>query len=81
MQQCESSSASWQLQPDLHAQGTDTRVFKTTPDSFLRTDLAEHLARWGTQRLVVCGYATEFCIERPRNVTTRPSATAASRVG
>lgn len=56
-------SASWQLQPDLHAQGTDTRVFKTTPDSFLRTDLAEHLARWGTQRLVVCGYATEFCID------------------
>ncbi len=56
-------SDSWQLQPDLHVEAGDTRVYKTTPDSFLRTDLAERLARWGTEALVICGYATEFCVD------------------
>lgn len=56
-------SASWQLQPRLVAADSDLRLRKTTPDSFLRTDLAERLAAWGTRTLVVCGYATEFCID------------------
>lgn len=56
-------SASWQLQPRLVAADNDLRLRKATPDSFLRTDLAERLAAWGTRTLVVCGYATEFCID------------------
>ncbi len=56
-------SDGWQLHPGLQAQDSDLRVFKTTPDSFLRTDLAEHLQRWGTEQLVICGYACEFCVD------------------
>ena len=56
-------STSWQLQPELQAQAADPRVYKTTPDTFLGTDLAEQLARWGTETLVMCGYATEFCVD------------------
>jgi nicotinamidase-related amidase len=47
------------LQP---AQG-DVRVRKTTPDSFLRTTLAQVLGDAGATRLVVCGYASEFCVD------------------
>ena len=60
----------WQLESHLVVEPGDTRVRKTTPDSFLRTDLAEHLARWGTQQVVICGYATEFCVD----TTTRRAA-------
>lgn len=56
-------SASWQLQPRLTVADSDLRLRKTTPDSFLRTELAERLAAWGTRTLVVCGYATEFCVD------------------
>jgi nicotinamidase-related amidase len=47
----------------LHVQPADTRICKTTPDSFLRTELAEQLARWCTSRLIICGYASEFCVD------------------
>ena len=59
----EQGSDSWQLHSRLQPQDTDTRIDKSTPDSFLRTDLAEHLQRWGTECLVICGYATEFCVD------------------
>ena len=43
----------WQLDARLQPADGDIRVRKTTPDSFLRTDLADVLAEAGVTRLVV----------------------------
>lgn len=53
----------WQLATGLHAEETDLRVRKTTPDSFLRTPLGDLLAQHGINELVVCGMHTEFCVD------------------
>ncbi|HTD03918.1 cysteine hydrolase family protein [Undibacterium sp.] len=60
----------WDLQQQLHAEAVDHRIRKTTPDSFLRTDLEELLLSLEVQKVVLCGYATEFCVD----TTTRRSA-------
>lgn len=36
---------------------------KTTPDAFLRTNLETLLNTLAVDRLIVCGYATEFCVD------------------
>jgi len=56
-------SRAWQLPAALLALPTDGYVRKTTPDSFLRTDLQDRLATLGVTRLVVCGMHTEFCVD------------------
>lgn len=53
----------WELDTRLTPADDDIRVRKTTPDSFLRTGLGQALADAGVTRLVVCGYATEFCVD------------------
>lgn len=63
-------SEGWQLERHLRVEAGDRRVRKTTPDSFLGTDLAEVLADHGARCLVLCGYATEFCVD----TTTRRAA-------
>ena len=63
-------SAGWALPAALHTAPTDHRVRKTTPDSFLRTGLADWLAAREIDHLVLCGYATEFCVD----TTTRRAA-------
>ncbi len=60
----------WQLETRLRAETGDHRIRKTTPDSFLRTGLDEVLAFSGVEQLVICGYATEFCVD----TTTRSAA-------
>lgn len=59
----EYASPGWQLQAGLEVKPDDLTCRKTTPDSFLRTDLAELLAAHDITRLVICGYATEFCVD------------------
>jgi nicotinamidase-related amidase len=66
----EHGSEGWQLERGLVVEDGDVRLHKTTPDSFLRTELGELLAGWGTEQLVVCGYASEFCVD----TTTRRAA-------
>ena len=61
-------SEDWQLQKDLVVKDTDIRVRKTTGDSFLRTNLEEKLKSLDITNLVICGYASEFCID---NTTRR----------
>jgi nicotinamidase-related amidase len=61
-------SDGWQLQKDLVVESSDIRVRKTTGDSFLRTDLEEKLKSFEINNLVICGYASEFCID---NTTRR----------
>ncbi|WP_199027007.1 cysteine hydrolase family protein [Ralstonia sp. ASV6] len=53
----------WSLVETLPALPTDPVVRKTTPNSFLRTGLAALLAGLGVEHLIVCGYATEFCVD------------------
>lgn len=57
------ASEAWQLASGLVTDENDTLVRKTTPDSFLRTDLDALLKRAGVSQIVVCGYATEFCVD------------------
>ncbi len=66
----EHGSAGWALEQRLLVEPGDHRIRKTTPDSFLRTDLGETLSALGVDRVVLCGYATEFCVD----TTTRRAA-------
>lgn len=56
-------SERWALERGLIVKPGDAHLRKTTPDSFLRTELGEMLAGWGTEEVVVCGYATDFCVD------------------
>src|SRR5690349_20332442 len=51
----EHGTASWQLANGLEVQPSDLRIRKTTPDSFLRTDLQQTLGKLGVTELVICG--------------------------
>jgi nicotinamidase-related amidase len=64
-------SAGWELAGGLGAMPADPRIRKTTPDSFHHTGLLEFLRRLGVGWLVVCGYATEYCVD---TTTRRGSA-------
>ncbi|MCP4024521.1 MAG: cysteine hydrolase [Desulfobacteraceae bacterium] len=63
-------SDGWKLQAGLVVKDTDLFVRKTTPDSFLRTDLKEILESNSVKNLIICGYASEFCVD----TTTRRAA-------
>ncbi len=56
-------SESWQLHKRLVVSDEDLNIRKTTPDSFLRTNLEELLISKGINELIICGYATEFCVD------------------
>lgn len=60
----------WQLYEGLQPKEGDFYVRKATPDSFLRTNLQALLQEQGVDRLVICGYATDFCVD----TTTRRAA-------
>ena len=66
----EFGSESWQLERRLVVKDDDVKLRKTTPDSFLRTELSALLEGWGTEQVVICGYASEFCVD----TTTRRAA-------
>jgi nicotinamidase-related amidase len=72
----EYGSDSWQLERRLVVHEEDTRLRKTTPDSFLRTELGPLLERWQTGQVVICGYASEFCVD----TTVRRAAALGYRV-
>ena len=57
------NSPGWALPSTLHTAVGDHRVRKTTPDAFLRTGLADWLAARDIKHLVLCGYATEYCVD------------------
>jgi len=66
----EYQSEGWQLKDELVTKERDLYVLKATPDSFLNTDLQELLEKFEIDHLVICGYATEFCVD----TTTRRAA-------
>ncbi|MGI0116051.1 cysteine hydrolase family protein [Zooshikella sp. RANM57] len=59
----EYGSETWKLQLGLKVADNDYKIRKTTPDSFLRTNLADTLQALNVDTLIVCGYASEFCID------------------
>lgn len=63
-------SPAWQIHSELQVQAGDYQVDKTTPDSFLRTNLGKLLIAEGVTQLVICGYSTEYCVD----TTTRRAA-------
>ena len=56
-------SESWKLQSGLMVNNSDLKIRKTTPDSFLRTTLKKILTSHEVNSLIICGYATEFCVD------------------
>ena len=59
----EYGTAPWQLATGLEIATTDIRIRKTTPDSFLRTELEAVLRDHGVKTVTVCGMHTEFCVD------------------
>ena len=59
----EPESEGWRLHPALHRQAQDIVVRKTASDAFDRTALAAQLDARGVRRLLIAGYATEFCVD------------------
>ncbi|WP_430459627.1 isochorismatase family protein [Thalassolituus sp. LLYu03] len=60
----EPGSHAWELLADLNAGDQDCIIRKRTPDAFMGTDLNAVLNGRGIEQLIVCGYATDFCIDR-----------------
>lgn len=60
----------WALSTQLNIEPRDHVVAKRTPDSFLNTHLGALLAAHAVTHVVICGYASEFCVD----TTTRRAA-------
>jgi len=53
----------WDFLPDLDRRPGDIVVSKTLNDPFARTCLSETLARLSPNRILVAGWATDFCVD------------------
>ncbi len=56
----------WRVVPELAPREGEPVVDKTTPDSFLGTDLDGLLRGLGVTEVVVTGFATEVCVDTRR---------------
>ena len=56
-------SPGWQVRAEIAPRPGEAIVQKLDCDSFHGTDLLEHLQAAGVTRLVICGNATQFCID------------------
>jgi nicotinamidase-related amidase len=53
----------WQLLPELEVQAGDQIIRKTACDAFLHTGLEKLLQRSGVARLIIAGWATDYCVD------------------
>lgn len=53
----------WRFPEAIAPQAGDHVSAKHASDAFRKTALAQHLASAGIGKLVICGYATEYCID------------------
>lgn len=65
--QLQHGSEGWQLAESLKTSPQDRRVRKTNRDSFYQTHLQALLQDFGSDRLIICGLQTDYCV----NATVR----------
>ena len=53
----------WELEARLHVESDDVHINKTTPDSFLKTDLKAWLSKHAINDVVLCGLQTDYCVD------------------
>jgi nicotinamidase-related amidase len=53
----------WQIHPAITPQEGEPAIQKEAPDSFYETRLQEELEAHGIKRLVICGAATQYCVD------------------
>jgi nicotinamidase-related amidase len=56
-------SPGWKLLEALDVRREDAIISKRACDSFLKTALEAHLRATGSQRLIVTGWATDYCVD------------------
>jgi nicotinamidase-related amidase len=72
----------WQILPALDRLAGDETVSKTACDSFLGTRLEALLRERGVRRVIITGWATDFCVDTTvRSCTARGFATWAAADG
>jgi nicotinamidase-related amidase len=59
----ETGSEGWHFPAQIAPQAGDFVSAKSQCDAFFGTGLRAHLVEKGIERVVICGYATEFCID------------------
>ena len=59
----EPGAAGWAFLPELDRHARDIVVDKTLNDSFAGTVLHDTLQRGGANRLLIAGWATDFCVD------------------
>ncbi len=59
----EVNSEGWQIVPELDQPANAIYVNKTACDSFWQTDLAAQLDQHGIESFVICGCATDYCVD------------------
>jgi len=59
----EAGCKTWEFPSAIAPQPEDYISIKTSCDAFRNTSLDRHLFDQGIQRIFICGYATEFCVD------------------
>ncbi len=53
----------WEIFSGLELKDSDLKVRKTLNDAFANSDLNSTLEQHRIQRLIICGWATDFCVD------------------
>jgi len=59
----ERGSSGWAFLPELDRQARDLVVDKTLNNAFAGTSLQQTLERLAPNRVLICGWATDFCVD------------------
>ena len=59
----EPGTSGWEILPELNRRVTDVAIHKTLNDPFAGTDLQSVLARMAPDRVLIAGWATDFCVD------------------
>jgi len=59
----EPGKPAWQFLPELRREAADSVVGKTLNDAFAATDLQTTLQQLGADRLLIAGWAADFCVD------------------
>ena len=59
----EQGTKGWEIHSDITPKNEDIIIQKTTPDSFLNTNLDEELKKQKVEHLIIAGIQTELCVD------------------